>query len=101
MHPEALSVLPAGDWRAIATSLDHGDYAGAVTALVGRNAAVMSARGGAAPWLDISNGRVRVQFRGDEAGSLLDADEVRQLWWYPYFIPSLRSILTTLQKGRP
>ncbi|WP_345536369.1 hypothetical protein [Phytohabitans rumicis] len=101
VHPEALSVLPAGDWRAIATSLDHGDYAGAVTALVGRNAAVMSARGGAAPWLDISNGRVRVQFRGDEAGSLLDADEVRQLWWYPYFIPSLRSILTTLQKGRP
>ena len=93
----AVSVLPAGHWHAIAASLTSGDYDGAVTALAERNEAVMRERGGAAPWLSLTNGRLRIRFRGEDAGHLPDGGEIRALWWYPYFIPSLRAILAGLR----
>lgn len=99
IHDDAVSVLPAGHWHTIAAGLAAGDYEGVVVALAGRNEAVMRDRGGAAPWLGLTNGRVRVRFRGEDAGHLPDGDEIRALWWYPYFIPSLRAILASLRDG--
>lgn len=94
-------MLPRGHWHVIATALDHGDYREAIKALVERNGAVMRDRGGLLPWLETdSHGRLRVRIRGEDATDLHDAQTIQESWMYPYFIPSLRAVLTAIREGQ-
>lgn len=96
VDPAAASAMPT-PWAPIAIALADGDYAEALHLLLSRNAAVMRERGGAAPWAQLGDdGRVKVRFR-DEPGDLPDGDTVREFWKFPYFIPSLRSVLRTTE----
>jgi hypothetical protein len=98
VHPGATRVLAKHHWQDIAQALDEGDYPRLITVLAERNAAVMRDRGGALPWLELPDGnRLRVRFRDDESADLLDAETVRNWWRYPYFIPSLRSVLAAVR----
>ena len=100
VHPDATTVLSQGHWPTIGDALASGDYRTAVEALVARNTAVMADRGGALPWVEITDqAYLMVRFRG-EAAELPDGETARSLWTYPYFVPSLRSILVSLHKGR-
>jgi hypothetical protein len=99
--PDTTSALPEGHWQTIAHALGQGDYPQLIRSLAERNAAVMHERGGALAWLEVTDqGQLRVRFRGEDASELPDRDTVRGLWTYPYFIPSLRSVLSTLREGR-
>jgi hypothetical protein len=55
----------------------------------------MTARGGAAAWAELADGRVRVRFH-DDAGHLPAREELMDLWRFPYFIDSLRTVASTL-----
>lgn len=98
-HPHAASVLANQEWRDIAGALLDGDYPRLVRSLAQRNATVMRERGGALPWLEVTDqDRLRVRFR-DEPADLPTADEIRELWWYPYFLPSLVAVLWAVEEG--
>ncbi|WP_326557211.1 hypothetical protein [Micromonospora sp. NBC_01796] len=89
VHERAAAVLPDRQWRDIADGLAQGDWRRLTQALAQRNAAVMRERGGGLAWLEVTDGdRLRVRFR-DEPVDLPTADGIRDLWWYPYFLPSL------------
>ncbi|MFG3577827.1 hypothetical protein [Micromonospora chersina] len=89
VHPQAATVLPDRQWRDIAEALAQGDWRRLIQALAQRNATVMRERGGGLAWLEVTDDdRLRVRFR-DEPADLPTADEMRDLWWYPYFLPSL------------
>ena len=49
-------------------------------------------------WGEILN---RYAARGGPGGNLglPTGDDIPELWWYPYFIPSLVSVLVTIGKG--
>ena len=67
-------------WVKLARSLSSGDYEGAVALLMEQNAFVMKVRAGAAPWVDLSNNRLRVRLRDDDDGSLPGKAELPNLW---------------------
>jgi hypothetical protein len=96
--------LGAGDtatgdrWVGIADSLVRGDYKVVVTLLIEQNKNVMAARGGA-PWIEPRDGKLHVRFR-DEQGSLPKQNELGQMWRFPYFLDSLRSVADTLKEKR-
>jgi len=100
VHPTARLVLSNQHWQDIASALDEGDYRRLIASMAERNAVVMRERGAALPWLEITDkDRLRVRFR-DEPVDLPDAATVRGLWRFPYFLPSLRAVLATVQEGR-
>lgn len=84
----------ADRWIAFAEGLATGDYRSAVTALVQQNGSVMTNRGGAA-WIEIRGGRFHVRVR-DEQGRLPDREELPELWRFPYFLESLRTVAEAL-----
>ncbi|MEU2169571.1 hypothetical protein ACH47V_26310 [Micromonospora chersina] len=99
IDPLAVSALPGHDWPRIAEALAGGDYPQLIRALAERNATVMRERGGALAWLEVTEqDELRVRFRDEPAG-LPAGDEIPELWWYPYFIPSLVSMLTAIREG--
>ncbi|GAA4562756.1 hypothetical protein GCM10023176_05160 [Micromonospora coerulea] len=99
IDPLAVSALPGHDWPRIAEALAGGDYPQLIRTLAERNATVMRERGGALAWLEVTdNHQLRVRFRDEPAG-LPAGDEIPELWWYPYFIPSLVSMLAAIGKG--
>ena len=61
-------------WLAIAEALAQGDYAMAITHLIDQNREVMAMRGGAAPWVEIRDGKLDVKIC---RGSRQLADEGR------------------------
>jgi hypothetical protein len=83
-------------WLGVAGGLAEGDYTGVITHLIDQNSEVMSARGGAAPWLEIRDGRLHVKFVA-EAGSLPTKEELPTHWVHPYFLDSLRTVAKELQ----
>jgi hypothetical protein len=85
-------------WVRLARSLASGDYEGAVGLLMEQNAFVMKVRAGAAPWVDVSNNRVRVRLRDDDDGSLPKKGELPNLWRHSYFIDSLRTMAVALRR---
>ncbi|WP_121398153.1 hypothetical protein [Micromonospora sp. M71_S20] len=99
IDPLAASAVPGQEWPRIAEALAHGDYPKLVRTLAGRNATAMQERGAALAWLEVTDqDQLRVRFR-DEPADLPTGVEVRELWRYPYFIPSLVSMLSAIGKG--
>ncbi|WBB76610.1 hypothetical protein O7602_14215 [Micromonospora sp. WMMD1128] len=99
IDPLAASALPGQEWPRIAKALAHGEFPELIRALAERNATAMQERGAALAWLEVTDqDHLRVRFR-DEPADLPTGDEVRELWRYPYFIPSLVSILRAIGKG--
>src|SRR5262249_55058659 len=85
----------ANAWIELSGDLSDGRWGDAVPRLLLINKQVMEARGGAA-WVADEDGRLRVRFR-DEAASLPAAGKLNDLWRYPYFIGSLRSVMQELE----
>ncbi|MER7165770.1 hypothetical protein ABT336_06770 [Micromonospora sp. NPDC000207] len=99
VDPLAASVLPGPEWARITEALLGGDYPQLVRVLAERNGTVMRERGGALAWLEVTaQDQLRVRFR-DEPADLPAGDRIPELWWYPYFIPSLGSVLAAIGKG--
>ncbi len=79
-------------------SLANGDYQDAIEGLFDWNKLVMVGRG-AAPWVRIGEDkRIDVRYRGAEA-RLPKASELPSLWNNPYFIPSLKTIVSQCREG--
>lgn len=82
-------------WVDISCALSEGDYFAFVRLLTDQNAAIMNARGGT-PWAEIRNGRLAVRYK-EERGMLPSKQELPNLWRYPYFLDSLRSVSEQLR----
>jgi len=78
-------------WCGIAELLSSGSYGEAIERLIEQNGAVMNQRGGTAPWVELSRGRVKVKL-AVETAVLPDRGSMDQHWVHPYFIGSLRDI---------
>lgn len=96
LKPELdLALADSGDrWLRLGASLSAGNYAEAIELMLDQNTAVMAARGGAA-WVELADGRLRVRFH-DDAGHLPPREDLANLWRFPYFIESLRTVASTL-----
>lgn len=84
-------------WVVIAEAGREGRYGDLVDLLIEQNAWVMSRRNGV-PWLEKRNGRFHVRFR-DEQGELPKRKELANLWRFPYFLDSLRSVAARLKES--
>jgi hypothetical protein len=82
-----------GRWAEVAETLSAGSYRDALELLLRRNADAMTARGGTAPWATQVGGHLRIRFQGDPE-SLPDGPTVRRVWRHPYFLPSLRHVIS-------
>jgi hypothetical protein len=91
-HIEKASLTSGSAERitSLADSLRAGKYADAIRVAADQNAEVMKTRG-AAPWLAIERGRLKVRLR-EESGFLPEADQLPDLWVNTYFINSLKTI---------
>jgi hypothetical protein len=85
----------ATEWLDLCGDLAEGRWGDGIPRLLVINKLVMEARGGAA-WVADEGGTFRVRYR-DEAASLPAAGELNNLWRYPYFIGSLRSVIQELE----
>ena len=83
-------------WLVIAHALTGGDYAMAITHLIDQNREVMALRGGAAPWVDIRDGKLHVKFVA-ETGNLPTREELPSHWIHSYFLDSLRTVTKELE----
>lgn len=100
LHAElgAGDIVTGDRWVSIADSLAIGDYKMLLTLLIDQNKSVMATRGGA-PWIEHRGGKLHVRFR-DEQGSLPKQAELGQMWRFPYFLDSLRTVADTLREKR-
>lgn len=87
---------PGKRWVQIAHTLASGDYERAIGLLMEQNSSVMKYRAGSAPWVEVSNGRLRVKFR-DDGAALPKGSELPEYWRHSYFLDSLRSIALALR----
>lgn len=85
-------------WMGIAHAMTQGDYGTLVTLLIQQNKAVMQTRGGAA-WIEEQNGKLRVRV-AEERGRLPVRKELADLWRFPYFLNSLRSVAIVLKEAK-
>lgn len=76
-------------------ALSVGAYEDAIVALLEWNKLVMAGRK-AAPWIQLTSGKLDVRYRGQERG-LPNGDSLPELWRNPYFIDSLKSIVHQLE----
>ena len=72
-------------------ALGAGAYEDAIIALLEWNKLVMAARK-AAPWIQLTSGKLDVRYRGQERG-LPDAKMLPELWRNSYFIDALKNIV--------
>ncbi len=84
-------------WLAIAGDLRHGRYEDVVLRLIQHNKVVMQQRGGAAPWVELRQGRLHVAFR-DEDGELTEKKSLPSLWRSSYFLDALRSVVAQVRR---
>jgi len=84
-------------WVQLARALVSGEFERALGLLMDQNRFVMKARAGAAPWVEVSNGRLRVRFRDDNSGELPTRSALPEFWRHSYFVDSLRAIAVTLR----
>lgn len=89
---------PAARWIQIARSLAAGAYDDAVRLLLDHNRYVMRTRAGAAPWIDLRDGRLQVRFRDEQGLPLPERRELPECWRHPYFIDSLRTIAQAVRE---
>jgi hypothetical protein len=85
----------ATEWVDLSTDLAEGRWGDAIARLLLINKLVMEGRGGA-PWVVEERGTFRVRYRG-ESSSLPSADELNDIWRYPYFMDSLRLVVQELE----
>jgi hypothetical protein len=83
-------------WLEIAKALSKGEYASAIELLALQNRQVMALRGAGAAWLDVRDGQLSVRFR-DEQGQLPTQEELPELWRFPDFLDSLRSMAIAVE----
>jgi len=83
-------------WLTIAGDLAQGDYAKAITQLIDQNREVMVMRGGAAPWLEIRDGKLHVKLAA-ETGYLPTKKDLPTHWIHSYFLDSLRTVTKELE----
>ena len=85
----------AGDrWVRIADAMRAGNWSALLELILDQNRAVMAARGGS-PWLAKKGALLDVRFR-DENGQLPRRSELAGLWRNPYFLDSLRVVVSAL-----
>jgi len=92
---EAVNKDSGNRWVSIGKALAGGDYSVLVELLIEQNKDVMGGRGGA-PWIEKRKGKLHVRFR-DEQGALPHRDKIAELWRFPYFLDSLRSVALALK----
>jgi hypothetical protein len=83
-------------WIAVARALSSGAYEDALRLLLEHNRHVMKQRAGAAPWVDLRDGRLQVRFRDEETMPLPTRKELPAYWRHAYFIGSLRQMASEL-----
>ncbi|WP_141654371.1 hypothetical protein [Candidatus Nitrospira nitrosa] len=83
-------------WLTIAGDLAQGDYAKVITQLIDQNREVMVMRGGAAPWLEIRDGKLHVKL-AVETGYLPTKKDLPTHWIHSYFLDSLRTVTKELE----
>jgi hypothetical protein len=84
-------------WVNLGQALASGDFDRALRLLLEQNAFVMKERAGAAPWVDLSNGLLRVRLRDDAPGDLPGRAQLPSFWRHSYFLDSLRTITIALR----
>jgi hypothetical protein len=109
IDPEAMAALEpelreaTGDaetgsrWIALARALASGAYEDALRLLLEHNRHVMKQRAGAAPWVDLRDGRLQVRFRDEGTMPLPTRKELPTFWRHAYFIGSLRQMASELR----
>ena len=84
-------------WLASADALAKGDYVRVIQHLLDQNREVMLMRGGAAPWAEIRDRKVHVNFVAEDAASLPSRAELPSYWVHSYFLDSLRTVTMQLE----
>jgi hypothetical protein len=84
-------------WVNVGRALATGNFERAVSLLMEQNRFVMKIRAGAAPWVDVTDGCLRVRFRDDDGGELPKRSELPEYWRHSYFLDSLQKIALTLR----
>ncbi len=84
-------------WLQLARELASGHFDRVLGLLLEQNRFVMRSRSGAAAWVDVSNARLRVRFREEDAGMLPKRSELPDIWRHSYFLDSLRTIALALR----
>ncbi|RKI73518.1 hypothetical protein D7X55_05135 [Corallococcus sp. AB049A] len=84
-------------WMALARALHTGDYAEAIRLVLEQNATIMNARGDAAPWARIVDGKLHVNLRDDSSPRSPSGEELPLYWRHAYFIESLRNVASALR----
>ncbi len=87
----------ASRWIALARSLASGEYEDVLQLLLDHNRHVMKQRAGAAPWVDLRDGRLQVRFRDEQMSSLPERKELPSYWRHAYFLGSLRQMASELR----
>jgi hypothetical protein len=83
-------------WLAIADALVRGDHVTAIELVLQQNKAVMQDRGGSA-WIEKVGGELDVRFHEDDQ-DLPRQSELKDLWWFPYFLDALRTFAIALRE---
>jgi hypothetical protein len=84
-------------WVGLARALASGSYKDALQVLLEHNRHVMKQRAGAAPWVDVRDGRLQVRFRDEQMSPLPERKELPTYWRHAYFIGSLRQMASELR----
>lgn len=84
-------------WEELGNALAGGDYARAVELVLEQNAVVMTKRGGAAPWAEVRDGKLRIRFR-DETGFLGEGESLDEVWRHDFFLNSLQALTYQLRE---
>jgi hypothetical protein len=84
----------------LAHALASGDYDAALSILIELNRAVMLLRGGAAPWVEIRDGKLHVRFLDESSAVLPTRSELPLLWTNSYFLDSLRAVAMQVEGHR-
>jgi hypothetical protein len=87
-------------WVRLAHTLASGDYDAALLILIELNRAVMLLRGGAAPWVEIRDGKFHVRFLDENSAVLPTRSELPLLWTNSYFLDSLRGLAMQVERRR-
>ncbi|RKH43409.1 hypothetical protein D7X12_13335 [Corallococcus sicarius] len=84
-------------WMRLARALHGGDYEEAIRLVLEQNATIMKARGDAAPWARLADGKLHVNLRDDSSPRLPPGERLPLYWRHAYFIDSLRSVAFALR----
>jgi hypothetical protein len=85
-------------WLVLAEQLARGGYSTVVELLVRINTSVMRRRHGAAAWIALEGGRIRVRL-ADEPSDLVSINEAEKRWRSTYFINSLWQVARDVRES--